>query len=85
MSNLNFHKLFESYKLFLKEDEQNNLRSKHWKDEKISSENFLKEENLVNFRKNRLLSSGMDDSHMGSNPVKLFEAANRKRRAEIEK
>lgn len=76
MSNLNFDKLFASYKLFLKEDEQNNLRSNHWKDHKTSSEKFFKEENLHNFRKNRLLSYGMDDSIMGYNPIKLFEAAN---------
>lgn len=76
MPNLNFDRLFESYKLFLKEDEQNNLRSKHWQDHKTPSEKFLEEENLHNFRKNRLLSYGMDDSIMGYNPIKLFEAAN---------
>ena len=60
---INYQYLIEVYKanlldshLYLK------TRSTHWDEWFGENKKFLKLENLINFRKNRVLSAGLDDS-----------------------
>ena len=59
-------------------DESNfvDTQSIHWENYYKKENKFLKLENLINFRKNQVLSEGLDDSINLQNPISLLEGLN---------
>jgi len=71
----NFSYLIDVYKK-TKEDEELfiNNRSIHWDVHYKENEKFYNLENLINFRKNQILSEGLDDANYLQNSFNLLEA-----------
>ena len=60
---INYQNLIESLQKNLKDsDLYLKTRSTHWDEWYGENKSFLKLENLINFRNNRMLSAGLDDS-----------------------
>ena len=71
----NFSYLIDVYKK-TKEDEELSInnRSIHWDVHYKENEKFYNLENLINFRKNQILSEGLDDANYLQNSFNLLEA-----------
>lgn len=74
-SKKDFSHLIEVYKK-TKEDEKFfiNSQSKHWESHYKGKDKFYNLENLINFRKNQVLSHGLDDAMNLQNSFNLLEA-----------
>lgn len=71
---INYQNLIEVYKTNLKDSNLYlNTRSTHWDEWYGENEKFLKLENLINFRNNRMLSAGLDDSINLPSKLDLYE------------
>jgi len=66
-------RLIEVYNLSQKDFAKNSdQKSTHWQ-KYYDNKNFTSESNLVNFRKDLLLSEGLDDSSLSQNSINLIE------------
>jgi len=71
---INYQNLIEVYKKNLKDsDLYLKTRSTHWDEWYGENKKFLKLENLINFRNNRILSAGLDDSINLPSKLDLYE------------
>ncbi len=71
---VNYQNLIEVYKTNLKDsDLYLKTRSIHWDEWYGKNKKFLKLENLVNFRSNKMLSAGLDDSINLPSKLDLYE------------
>lgn len=70
----NYQNLIEVYKTNLKDsDSYLKTRSTHWDEWYGENKKFLKLENLINFRNDRVLSAGLDDSINLPSKLDLYE------------
>tara|TARA_B110000027_G_scaffold111672_1_gene120014 strand:+ start:195 stop:1334 length:1140 start_codon:yes stop_codon:yes gene_type:complete len=75
LQNTKIDNLIEVYKVALKDNKNYiNYRSLQWDKYYEENNKFLNEDNLVNFRKDQVLSKGLDDAMNLQNKLNLIEA-----------
>jgi putative sugar O-methyltransferase len=75
---MNLNLLKDNFKAAIDHAKNLNHKSIHWNNffNEKNFNNFLVDENLINFRKNQILSKGLDDSHNMTNKIKLEDYLN---------
>ena len=70
-----FSNLINIYKETIKDEKKFlDTRSAHWKNYYHQREKFSQLDNLINFRKNQILSQGLDDAMNLQNKLNLLDA-----------
>ena len=72
--NQNISNLINTFKLSKDAQKENgDSTSNFWKNININNYNHITEDNIINFRKNRVLSNHLDDAFKSKNDLQLFK------------